>query len=173
MNVILCDDVENLGEMGQTVKVADGYARNFLIPRRLAVKADSARAKQIEHEMAIIKRREEKRRAEQSKVAKELEKLTVEIKVRAGEGDKIFGSVTAGHIAEKLAEMGQEVNRKNLVLAEPIKSLGIFKVALKFPGGIEAEIKVWVTGIEEAKKSDAELAELAAAEAEDDRDDDD
>ena len=173
MNVILCDDVENLGEMGQTVKVADGYARNFLIPRRLAVKADSASAKQIEHEMAIIKRREEKRRAEQSKIAKELEKLTVEIKVRAGEGDKIFGSVTAGHIAEKLAEMGQEVNRKNLVLAEPIKSLGIFKVALKFPGGIEAEIKVWVTGIEEAKKSDAEIAELAAAEAEDDRDDDD
>lgn len=173
MNVILCDDIENLGEMGQTVKVADGYARNFLIPRRLAVKADSASAKQIEHEMAIIKRREEKRRAEQAKIAKELEKLTVEIKVRAGEGDKIFGSVTAGHIAEKLAEMGQEINRKNLVLAEPIKSLGIFKVAVKFPGGIEAQIKVWVTGIEEAKKSDAEIAELAAAEAEDDRDDDD
>lgn len=173
MNVILCDDVENLGEMGQTVKVADGYARNFLIPRRLAVKADSASAKQIEHEMSIIKRREEKRRAEQTKIAKELEKITVEIKVRAGEGDKIFGSVTAGHIAEKLAEMGQDINRKNLVLAEPIKSLGIFKVAVKFPGGIEAEIKVWVTGIEEAKKSDAEVAELAAAEAEDDRDDDD
>lgn len=173
MNVILCDDVENLGEMGQTVKVADGYARNFLIPRRLAVKADSASAKQIEHEMSIIKRREEKRRAEQTKIAKELEKITVEIKVRAGEGDKIFGSVTAGHIAEKLAEIGQEINRKNLVLAEPIKSLGIFKVAVKFPGGIEAQIKVWVTGIEEAKKSDAEIAELAAAEAEDDRDDDD
>jgi large subunit ribosomal protein L9 len=173
MNVILCDDVENLGEMGQTVKVADGYARNFLIPRRLAVKADSASAKQIEHEMAIIKRREEKRRAEQSKIAKELEKLTVEIKVRAGEGDKIFGSVTAGHIAEKLAEMGQEINRKNIVLTEPIKSLGIFKVAVKFPGGIEAQIKVWVTGIEEAKKSEAEIAELAAAEAEDDMDDDD
>lgn len=173
MNVILCDDVENLGEMGQTVKVADGYARNFLIPRRLAVKADSASAKQIEHEMSIIKRREEKRRAEQTKIAKELEKITVEIKVRAGEGDKIFGSVTAGHIAEKLAEMGQDINRKNLVLAEPIKSLGIFKVAVKFPGGIEAEIKVWVTGIEEAKKSEAEVAELAAAEAEDDRDDDD
>jgi large subunit ribosomal protein L9 len=173
MNVILCDDVENLGEMGQTVKVADGYARNFLIPRRLAVKADSASAKQIEHELAIIKRREEKRRAEQSKIAKELEKLTVEIKVRAGEGDKIFGSVTAGHIAEKLAEMGQEINRKTIVLAEPIKSLGIFKVTVKFPGGIEAQIKVWVTGIEEAKKSDAEIAELAAAEAEDDMDDDD
>lgn len=173
MKVILRDDVDNLGEMGQTVKVADGYARNFLIPRKLAVQADSASAKQIQHELALIKRREEKRRAEQSKFAKELEKLTVEIQVRAGEGDKIFGSVTAGHIAEKLAEMGQEINRKSIVLAEPIKSLGIFKVAIKFPGGIEANLKVWVTGLEEAKKSEAEVAELAAAEAEDDRDDDD
>ena len=173
MKVILRDDVDNLGEMGQTVKVADGYARNFLIPRKLAVQADSASAKQIQHELALIKRREEKRRAEQSKFAKELEKLTVEIQVRAGEGDKIFGSVTAGHIAEKLAEMGQEINRKSIVLAEPIKSLGIFKVAIKFPGGIEAHLKVWVTGLEEAKKSEAEVAELAAAEAEDDRDDDD
>jgi len=175
MKVILCDDVDNLGEMGQTVKVADGYARNFLIPRKLAVRADSASAKQIEHELAIIKRREEKRRAEQSKFAKELEKVTVEIQVRAGEGDKIFGSVTAGHIAEKLAELGHEVNRKNIVLAEPIKSLGIFKVAIKFPGGIEAQLKVWVTGIEDAKKTEAEVAadaELAAAEAEDERDDD-
>lgn len=166
MNVILCDDVDNLGEMGQTVKVADGYARNFLIPRRLAVQADTASAKQIQHELAIIKRREEKRRAEQAKFAKELEKLTVEIQVRAGEGDKIFGSVTAGHIAEKLAELGHEVSRKAIVLDEPIKSLGIFKVAIKFPGGIEAQIKVWVTGIEEPKKAGEEPAEAEAAGAE-------
>lgn len=170
MKVILCDDVDNLGEMGQTVKVADGFARNYLIPRKLAVQADSASAKQIEHELAIIKRREEKRRAEQSKFARELEKLTVEIQVRAGEGDKIFGSVTAGHIAEKLAEMGHEVNRKTIVLEEPIKSLGIFKVAVKFPGGIEAQLKVWVTGIEEPKKAEevAEEAEETAGVADDD-----
>lgn len=170
MKVILCDDVDNLGEMGQTVKVADGFARNYLIPRKLAVQADSASAKQIEHELAIIKRREEKRRAEQSKFARELEKLTVEIQVRAGEGDKIFGSVTAGHIAEKLAEMGHEVNRKTIVLDEPIKSLGIFKVAVKFPGGIEAQLKVWVTGIEEPKKAEeaAEEAEETAGVADDD-----
>ncbi|MCF6285090.1 MAG: 50S ribosomal protein L9, partial [Candidatus Hydrogenedentes bacterium] len=153
MNIILCDDVENLGEMGETVKGADGYARNFLIPRRLAVQADSASAKKIEHELAIIKRREEKRRAEQSKVAKKLEKVTVEIQVRAGEGDKIFGSVTTGHIAEKLAEMGHDINRKNIQLAEPIKMLGIFQVAVKFPGNIEAQVKVWVTGIEDPKKA--------------------
>ena len=164
MKIILCDDVDNLGEMGQTVVVADGYARNFLIPRRLAVRADSASAKQIEHELAIIKRREEKRRAEQTKVAKKLEKLTVEIQVRAGEGDKIFGSVTAGHIAEKLAELGHDVNRKTIQLPEPIKTLGIFKVTVKFPGSIEAEIKVWVTGLDDPKKS-AEEATPAEAEA--------
>ncbi len=164
MKIILCDDVENLGEMGETVTVADGYARNYLLPRRLAVRADSASAKQIEHEMAIIKRREEKRRAEQTKVAKQLEKATVEIQVRAGEGDKIFGSVTAGHIAEKLAEMGHEINRKTIQLPEPIKTLGIFKVAVKFPGSIEAQVKVWVTGIEDPKRAAAE-AEAAAQEA--------
>lgn len=165
MKIILCDDVDNLGEMGETVTVADGYARNFLIPRRLAVRADSASAKQIEHELAIIKRREEKRRAEQAKVAKKLEKLTVEIQVRAGEGDKIFGSVTSGHIAEKLAELGHEISRKSIQLPEPIKTLGIFKVAVKFPGSIEAQIKVWVTGIEDPNKKAAEAAEAAEAEA--------
>jgi len=153
MKIILCDDVDNLGEMGETVTVADGYARNFLIPRRLAVRADSASAKQIEHEMAIIKRREEKRRAEQAKIAKEIEKVTVEIQVRAGEGDKIFGSVTAGHIAEKLAELGHEINRKAIQLPEPIKTLGIFKVAVRFPGGIEAGVKVWVTGLDDGTKT--------------------
>lgn len=163
MKIILCDDVDNLGEMGETVTVADGYARNFLIPRRLAVRADSASAKQIEHELAIIKRREEKRRAEQAKVAKKLEKLTVEIQVRAGEGDKIFGSVTSGHIAEKLAEMGHEINRKSIQLAEPIKTLGIFKVAVKFPGSIEAQVKVWVTGIEDPNKKAAEAEDAEAA----------
>jgi large subunit ribosomal protein L9 len=164
MKIILCDDVDNLGEMGETVTVADGYARNFLIPRRLAVRADSASAKQIEHELAIIKRREEKRRAEQAKVAKKLEKLTVEIQVRAGEGDKIFGSVTSGHIAEKLEELGHEISRKSIQLPEPIKTLGIFKVAVKFPGSIEAQIKVWVTGIEDPNKK-AEPAEAAEAAA--------
>ncbi len=163
MKIILCDDVDNLGEMGETVTVADGYARNFLIPRRLAVRADSASAKQIEHELAIIKRREEKRRAEQAKVAKKLEKLTVEIQVRAGEGDKIFGSVTTGHIAEKLAEMGHEINRKSIQLAEPIKTLGIFKVTVKFPGSIEAQLKVWVTGIEDPNKKAAEAEAAEAA----------
>jgi len=147
MNVILCEDVDNLGVMGETVKVKPGFARNFLIPRRLAVASDSASAKQIEHELKIIKKRDEKRRVALAAVAKQLEGITLEIKVRAGEGDKIFGSVTSGHIAEKLAEHGHTVDRKNVQLAEPIKSLGIFAVPVRLASGIEAQVKVWVSGL--------------------------
>ncbi len=149
MKVILCEDIENLGAMGATVKVADGYARNFLIPRKLAVGADSASAKQIEHEMAIIRRREEKRRVELSKFAKQLDGVTVDLKMRAGEEDKLFGSVTNVMIAEKLNEMGHAIDRKAIHLEEPIKSLGIFTVPIKLGSGIEAHVKVWVSNLVE------------------------
>ncbi len=165
MKIILCDDVEYLGQMGDTVNVADGYARNYLIPRKLAVFAESASAKQIEHEMAIIKRKEEKRRKELTAVAKKLEGLTVEIKMRAGEEDKLFGSVTNALIAEKLAEMGQEVDRKQIKLEEPIKTLGIHTVTVRFPSSIEAQIKVWVTGLnDEVTTAKAEEAPEATEE---------
>lgn len=149
MNVILCEDVDNLGNMGETVKVKTGYARNYLIPRRLAVMADSASAKQIEHEMKIIRKREEKKKTRLREVAKKIEGVTVEIKVRAGEGDKIYGSVTTGHIAEQLQALGHQIDRKQIQLAEPIKSLGIFGVPVKLTNGVEANVKVFVTGLEE------------------------
>ena len=149
MNVILCENVDNLGVMGQQVKVADGYARNYLIPRKLAVQADSATAKQIEHELRIIKRREEKQRAALTVVADKLRAVTLEFKMRAGEEDKIFGSVTTAMIAEQLAEAGYEVTRKQVILEEPIKSLGIFSVTVKLFPGIEAPVKVWVTGLQD------------------------
>ncbi len=149
MKVILSHDVPNLGKMGVTVNVADGYARNFLLPRKLAVGANSASAKQIEHELRIIKKREEKQRAVLMAEAKKLEGVTVEIKARAGEEEKIFGSVTTANIAEKLGELGFTVDRKTIVLEEPIKSLGIFVVPVKLASGIEATVKVWVTAIEE------------------------
>lgn len=149
MKVILSHDVPNVGKMGATVSVADGYARNFLLPRKLAVGANSASARQIEHEMRIIKKREERQRAVLMAEAKKLEGVTVEIKARAGEEEKIFGSVTSAHIAEKLAEQGFTVDRKTIALEEPIKSLGIFAVPVKLASGIEANVKVWVTAIEE------------------------
>ena len=149
MKVILCEDVPNLGKMGASVKVADGYARNYLLPRKLAVNADSASAKQIDHEMQIIRRREEKLRTAMAQFAKKIEGMTVEIKARAGEEDKLFGSITNAMIAEKLAEMGVEIDRKQIVLDEPIRSLGIFTVPVRLGHGIEASLKVWVTPIVE------------------------
>ena len=151
MKVILSEDVANLGKMGATVNVADGYARNFLLPRKLAVRADSGSARQIEHETRVIRRREEKQRAVLAALAKTLEGVTVEIKARAGEEDKIFGSITTAHIADKLAELGHQIDRKTIVLEEPIKALGIFGVPVRLASGIEATIKVWVTAIEEAE----------------------
>ena len=166
MKIILSEDVDNLGEMGQTVNVAPGYARNYLIPRKLAVLAESASAKQIEHELGIIKRREEKKRAETRAFAGKLEGVTVDIKARAGEGGKIFGSVTTAQITEKLGELGYEVDKKLVRLAEPIKSLGIFTATIRFPGSIEAEVKVWVSSLEEPKP-----AKHLEEEAEEDTDD--
>jgi len=149
MKVILREEVHNLGQTGDTVKVADGYARNFLLPRKLAVRADSGSAKQIEHERRVIQLREEKRRAVLGEFAKKIEGVTVEFQVRAGAEDKIFGSVTAAHIAEKLAEAGHEIDRRAVLLDEPIKALGIFSVPVRLAGGIEPSIKVWVSSLEE------------------------
>jgi large subunit ribosomal protein L9 len=160
MKVILCEDMDNLGAMGETVKVADGYARNFLIPRRLAVGAESASAKQIAHELAIIRRKEEKRRAEMASKAEKIEGVTVEIEMRAGEEEKLFGSVTSTMIAEKLEEQGHSVERRKIRLDEPIKALGIFTVPVKLAEGIEAQIKVWV------KKLEDEESELTPGETE-------
>ncbi|MCP4640486.1 MAG: 50S ribosomal protein L9 [bacterium] len=170
MKVILCENVANLGEMGTTVNVAAGYARNYLIPRKLAVSTDSASAKQIEHEMHIIRKREAKLREELNAVAKGLESVTVEFKARAGEEDKIFGSVTSANIADALKELGHDVDRKRVLLKEPIKQLGIYTVPVRLMSGIEANVKVWVqneTPAPEEKPAEEaeETSEAAAAEA--------
>lgn len=159
MKVILCENVPNLGEMGATVKVADGYARNFLLPRKLAVSADSSSAKQIEHETRIIRRREEKVRAELAEVAKKLAGVTVEMKAKAGAEDRIFGSVTTAQIAESLKAQGFVVDRKAITLEEPIKTLGIHTVSVRLIRGIEAPVKVWVT----KEETEEEIAAAAAA----------
>ena len=148
MKVILCENVPNLGEMGMTVKVAPGYARNFLLPRKLAVPAKSGSAKQIEHEMRNIKRREEKVRAQLAEEAKKLTAISIEIKAKAGEEGKIFGSVTNAQIAEALKPLGYAVDRKSIHIDEPIRSLGAHEVSVKLMRGIEAKITVNVVNDE-------------------------
>lgn len=171
MNVILCENIENLGEMGQQVSVKDGYARNYLIPRKLAVQADSATARQIEHELAIIRRRQEKQRSQMMSVADKMRNVTLEIQMRAGEEDKIYGSVTTTMIADKLIAQGFDVTRKQVILEEPIKELGIYVVAVRLFPGIEASVKVWVTGLQDeittsAPAADKEEAATEAAQSE-------
>jgi len=169
IKVILCDDIDSVGNMGETVRVAPGYARNFLIPRKLAVLAESASARQIEHELKIIKKREDRKRAQLKEVAKVIETVTVDIQVRAGEGDKLFGSVTNAHIADRLAELGHKIDKKNIKLEEPIKQLGIYTVPAKLGVGVEAQIKVWVSGL----ATEEAAADTSAEAEEEDFDDDD
>ncbi|NLN93004.1 MAG: 50S ribosomal protein L9 [Candidatus Hydrogenedens sp.] len=167
MKVILCEYIEKLGEIGDSVTVKDGYARNYLIPRKLAVQADSASAKQIEHELQILKKREEKRRALLTAEADKMRSLTLEFKVRAGEEDKIFGSVTTAMIAEKLQEAGFDVDRKKVILEDPIKALGIYSVDIKVYPGIETAVKVWVTGLEDEVTTSSAPVESEETAAED------
>ncbi len=174
MKVILREDVDNLGDMGETVNVAPGYARNYLLPRRLAVQAESASAKQIEHEMRIIGKREQKRHAELVQVAGTLEGVTLQFTAKAGAEGKLFGSITNLHISNKLAELGHQVNRRKIQLAEPLKSLGEHAVSIQLTSGVGATIKVIVEAEEpgpgEVKEQAAktktapEGAETAAAE---------
>lgn len=157
MKVILCEDVENLGPIGETVNVARGYARNYLLPRRLAVVADSASAKQIEHEMRIIRKREAKQNAELAEVAKTLEGIKLEFTAKAGSEGKLFGSITNHHIADKLKEAGHDVDRKRIQLGEPLKTLGEHAVTIRFSRAVEVAIKVTITA--EAGSEEATLEE--------------
>jgi large subunit ribosomal protein L9 len=144
MKVILKQDYEKLGKTGDTITVKDGYALNFLIPNRIALKATGGNLKVLEE---IKKQREnkvEKETLEAEALASELAKQTLEIKMNAGDDEKIFGSVSAQIISEALAQKGFNVDKKYIILEEPIKKLGIFTVEIKLNNNVKTSIKVWV-----------------------------
>jgi len=142
MEVILREDVEKLGSRGQVVKVADGYARNFLLPRRLAVPATEANRKIVEQERQAALRREAKEKAAAEELAKMLSGLVLSTTQKAGEADQLFGSVTAKDIAELLENQGYQIDRKKILLDHPIKTLGEHKVTLKLHREVSVEITV-------------------------------
>jgi large subunit ribosomal protein L9 len=144
VQVILRENVDRLGHVGDIVTVAAGYARNYLLPQKLAVQADSGKVKQIEHEQRVIHARQDKIRQEFEQLAKRIESASCTIAARAGEEDKLFGSVGATDIAEALAESGIEIDRRWVQLEEPIKELGIFSVTIAVAKGVEARLKLWV-----------------------------
>ena len=144
MEVILREDVEKLGTRGQLVKVAAGYARNFLLPKRLAVPASEANKKIIEQERQAHLRREAKLVADATDLAKMMENLSVTISQKAGENDQLFGSVTSKDIAEALEKQGYTIERRKVILEEPIKTLGEFKVPLRLHREVTTDITVHV-----------------------------
>jgi len=140
MEVILREDVDKLGTRGQLVKVAAGYARNFLLPKRLAVPATDANKKIIEQERQAHLRKEAKLAADAADLGKLMANVNITIAQKAGENDQLFGSVTSKDIAEALEKQGYTIERRKIVLDEPIKSLGEFKIPLRLHREVTAEI---------------------------------
>ncbi len=144
MKVILRQDFEQLGKMGETVDVKGGYARNYLIPRKIVypAKPNFVRMMEEENRQKAVRVNKEKKHAET--LSKKMENVSVTLAVSVGEGDKMFGSVTNQDIAEALKEQGYDIDRKKIVLEQPIKALGIYSVPIKLHPEIETKIKVWV-----------------------------
>lgn len=144
MKVILREDVPDVGSAGQTVNVKDGYGRNYLIPRNLAIPATKANMKAIDeiHKQAEIRAR--KRRREADIVKEKIEKLSISVEVLVGEDEKLFGSVTSGDIAELMAKEGVIVDKRNIELEAPIKVLGVYNVPVKVDKDVKAALKLWV-----------------------------
>jgi large subunit ribosomal protein L9 len=144
MKVILTEDVPSLGRSGEVVEVKPGHGRNYLLPRHLAVAANEKNLRQLDHHKAVIAKKQEKAKAAAGSVADKLKATPVKIARRAGEQDKLFGSVTALDVADALAAQGVRIDRRSIHLAEPIKALGDFEVEVKLHHDIVGKIKVQI-----------------------------
>jgi large subunit ribosomal protein L9 len=145
MQVLLMQNVPGIGNAGEVKKVADGYARNFLLPRKLAVVATDGAVKQSDAIKQAVVRREAKTRAEAEELAKLIEKVTLTFQAKAGEGDRLFGSITSADIADALArEKGITVDKRKIELPTPLKQLGNHSVAIKLHPEVTASVMVVV-----------------------------
>ena len=144
MEVILREDIDKLGSRGEVVKVASGYARNFLIPKRLAVAATDSNKKIVEQERQAHLRKEAKQQGEAQDLAKLLNGVSVTIAQKAGENDQLFGSVTSKDVADALAAKNFTIDRRKIQLDEPIKQLGEYKIPVRLHKEVTAEITVIV-----------------------------
>uniref|UniRef100_A0A7C4U6D2 Large ribosomal subunit protein bL9 n=1 Tax=candidate division WOR-3 bacterium TaxID=2052148 RepID=A0A7C4U6D2_UNCW3 len=150
MEVILIKDVPNLGNKGERKNVKDGYARNYLIPRGLAIPFTEANLRRFESEFKLKKSAEVKKEEEALKIQKELSNMTFTIKRKIGKDGKLFGAITSSDIAEAIKETSKyEFDKKEIILEEPIKSKGIFDIKIKIFKDIYANIKLWVISEEE------------------------
>ncbi|MBN2414973.1 50S ribosomal protein L9 [bacterium] len=144
MKIILKQDYENLGKAGEVMTVKNGYARNYLIPRGIAVTATRRNMRVLEEELKTAERRKDKDRHAAENVAAELSKVSLTAAVAVGEDEKLFGSVTSQTIADLLKEKGFDVDKKKILLNDPIKALGIYTVSVKLHQDVTADVRIWV-----------------------------
>lgn len=144
MKIVLLKDVERLGRAGEVVKVANGFARNFLIPRGEALLATDANIAHFESRRRQHEAAAERERKAAEALAKELEKTSLTIQARVGEEDKLFGSVTAQNVADLLKEQGHEIDRRKIDLEEPIRTLGVYTIEIRLHPEVRAAVKLWV-----------------------------
>lgn len=144
MEVILREHIDNLGRRGDIVKVADGYARNYLLPRKLALAVTASNRRQIERERTIADSRDAEEKEQAEALARRLEQADIEIARRVGENQTLYGSVTSADIADALLAKGFEVDKRKITLADPLKSIGEVTVPLKIHREVTAQIKVRV-----------------------------
>jgi len=149
MKVILREDVDKLGRMGDLVNVADGYARNYLLPRNLAALATTKNIKELEHQKRVIADRIKKEKTAAEEEAKKIGAVSVSIPAQVGEEGKLFGSVTSKDIAEAIAAQGFAIDKRKIVLEKPIKEIGTFMVPVKVHHDVTAQVKVEVVKAEE------------------------
>lgn len=144
MKVILKQDVKNVGKTGDLASVSDGFARNFLFPRKLAIEATEKRQKELSHLKKMAEAKKKKAQGERKAVLDKLAQVTLTFKMPAGENEKLFGSVTNHDIAKELEKLDFNVDRRDIVLVEPIKILGQHKATVRFGEQLETEIKISV-----------------------------
>ncbi len=144
MKIILKEDLESLGKCGEVIQVKDGYARNYLFPKNLAIPATKGNLSSIEEITRQKKFRDEKKKKGEEKLKSDLEKISITAEVKVGEEDRVFGSVTSQDIAELLKEQGFEIDKRRIDLEEPIKALGVYTVPVKIHGDVVANLKLWV-----------------------------
>ena len=150
MKVILKDDVDKLGACGDVVEVKDGYGRNYLFPRNLAIPATKGNLKSIQEVKKQKEIRDLKKKRHQEKQKIQLEKISCTAEVMVGEEDRVFGSVTSQTIAELLKEKGFDIDRHKIMLESPIKALGVYTVPVRISGDVVASLKVWVVKKQES-----------------------
>jgi large subunit ribosomal protein L9 len=144
MEIILLHDVDKVGRRGQAVNVADGYARNFLFPQGLAVRANTAKKKELEHQLRVLEARDERDRKAAAALATTMGQVSVQLSANASEEDRLYGSITAQMVAAALVAKGYEVEARQVELSEPIKALGSYTVPLRLHRDVRVEVQVQV-----------------------------